>query len=139
MKPGFLAPKGTLDKKPAHGAPCNRCGLCCIASLCPVARALFKRDAHPGPCPALQKAGGDGTYACGVVASPGRYVSIERYAMYGREALSAAAALLIGSGTGCDARFNGEPADESFYAKLCEWDRVNERRVRQAQEKWGFR
>lgn len=135
MKPGFFAPKGTLDRKPAHGQPCNRCGLCCMAVVCPVGAAVLKRE--QGPCPALDKLP-DGTFACGLVAHPHLYAGARRLMLEGPRALSEAAAILVGSGTGCDARFNGEPADQSFYIKLEEWDRVNAGAVARAKRTWGI-
>lgn len=118
MKFGFMAPAGTLEKKPKHGQPCNSCGLCCVATLCPLAQHLFKRE--QGPCPALSYESGKSI--CGVVANPMKH-AMGAALRNGIEATRSAALHLIGSGTGCDARFNGEPPDESFYEKLRQWDR----------------
>lgn len=120
---GFFAAKGSLDNKPPHGAPCNRCGLCCMATLCPLAAHVFGDD-RPGPCPALVKA--DDGFACGLT---------KHGTAKGREA----ATVLIGAGIGCDARFNDEPPDAEFYIRLQEWDRENEARVRSAKATWGMR
>lgn len=41
----------TLPAKPAFGAPCNGCGLCCAVEVC-----AFGKMAHgevPAPCPSL--------------------------------------------------------------------------------------
>ena len=108
MKPVFSAPKGMLDRKPAHGAPCNRCGLCCIATICPLGQAVFGRET--GPCPALVRAVAPGEqYGCGLVAAPDRY-RVGAAVVHGVEKMRKAAMTLIGASTGCDARFNGEPA-----------------------------
>ena len=130
-KPTMIAPAGTLAKKPPHGQPCNRCGLCCVATLCPLGEHLFKR--HLGPCPALVEGEQSG---CGVILDPAKYAPALTF-VHGRKAMSDAAALLNGAGTGCDARFNGEPADEKFYAKLLEDDRKNRRRFVAARRLWG--
>lgn len=120
MKPvGFLAPRSMLDKKPPHGTPCNSCGLCCMASVCPSGQRVL--GCSPvGPCPAL-KMDGDRS-SCGLIADPQRYFP-RKVAAYGVEKIRDAAKLLIGSGTGCDARFNGEPPDHAFYKKLEDHDR----------------
>src|SRR5262245_44282347 len=108
MKTALLAPKGTLEKKPPHGAPCNRCGLCCEAEVCPMGEFVLGQSI--GPCPALAR-DAQGNASCGLIATPEKFVPV-RAAIYGRQAMSDAAAHLIGSGTGCDARVNGEPRNE---------------------------
>lgn len=133
MKPGFVAPRGTLEAKPKHGEPCNRCGLCCYAVQCPLSEHVFGR--RPGPCPVLTGTIGDA--GCGLVADPMRY-SMRRTLQHGVEAMRAAALLLIGSGTGCDARMNGEQPDQSFYAKLRRWDQEHRVQVRAARRLWGM-
>jgi hypothetical protein len=135
MKHGFLAAKGTLDKKPPHGAPCNRCGLCCVATLCPLARHVFGREV--GPCPALLDFE-TGASRCGLVEEPMKH-AIAVTLRSGVEATSAAARHLIGSGTGCDARFNGEPINEAFYAELREHDRRTRKETARAGKIWGVR
>lgn len=52
-------------QKPAPGAPCNGCGVCCAASLCPPARLRYRR--RDGPCPALRWIEGERRYACGML------------------------------------------------------------------------
>jgi hypothetical protein len=99
-----------LDKKPRHGDACTRCGLCCIATLCPLAQFAFQALPHPGPCPALER-NDDGTFACGfVAASP-------------TQAIREAVLRLIGSDLGCDARSNGEARDLDFDVRCKEYDR----------------
>jgi hypothetical protein len=136
MNPGdaFVAPRGLLEKKPAHGEPCTRCGLCCIATLCPLARTVFgERD---GPCPALSFVEGGST--CGLVAEPIKFARVVAMRS-GVETASQAALHLIGSALGCDARFNGEPASEAFYEKLHEHDRRTASLTRRAEKVWGVR
>lgn len=135
MKPAMLMPAGALDRKPKHGQPCNSCGLCCQAMLCPLAQHLFQRDPAPGPCPALLRKG-DGTSGCGVAADPSHYAPFKT-ALHGLETMRAFALLLIGANTGCDARFNGEPADQAFYAELLRNDRRQRGRVARAGKAWG--
>lgn len=134
MKPGFLAPRGSLSLKPRHGQPCNRCGLCCMATLCPLGEAVLGRRA--GPCPALRGTIGDAR--CGLVEDPAAFVGVRRVMEAGGTAvLREAAVLLIGSGTGCDARMNGEPPDVGFYLTLRRLDHLARDRVPAALRAWG--
>lgn len=128
-----FVPRADHERKPSHGAPCTRCGLCCMATLCPLGRHAFKRE--DGPCPALVK-DGDG-YACGLATEPHRYFPA-RALVKGGAALAAAARWLIGGGTGCDARFNGEPINQEFYVTLRRWDVANRRAVQRARKLWGM-
>lgn len=102
----------TLEKPP-HGAPCNGCGLCCEAVLCVLGRRVFGRT--DGPCPALEPA--DGKRVCGLVTSPAKYAPAAARRQ-GVDALSRSAALLTGSGIGCDAQVEGEPANAAFRRKM---------------------
>lgn len=83
--------------KPRPAAPCNGCGLCCIAERCPIALAVAGEG--PGPCPLLERQGE--RFGCGMILDPARHAPAlaERE---GAEVLSAAAALLLGAGKGCD-------------------------------------
>ncbi|MEW6164451.1 MAG: hypothetical protein AB1642_05260 [Pseudomonadota bacterium] len=56
--------------KPAVGAPCNGCGVCCGIAACPLSRFLLGH--REGPCPALKWQGGHDNerYVCGLVAAP---------------------------------------------------------------------
>jgi hypothetical protein len=130
-KPGFIAPRDLLDTKPPHGAPCNRCGLCCMATLCPLAQHVFGHE--QGPCPALSF-NPEGS-VCGLVDDPMRFARTIT-TKNGTGKTSAAAAHLIGSGTGCDARFNGEPPDLDFYAKLSAWDDAHVAETAAAKKIW---
>ena len=54
--------------KPAPGAPCNGCGLCCAAELCPLGRVAFRKSR--GPCPALVWRPEDRRHVCGLATAP---------------------------------------------------------------------
>ncbi|MBK7899216.1 MAG: hypothetical protein KA603_08315 [Azonexus sp.] len=56
--------------KPALGAPCNGCGVCCAAETCPLGRVVFRQ--RQGPCPALEWHAE--RYRCGLLAEPRRYL-----------------------------------------------------------------
>jgi len=58
--------------KPALGAPCNGCGVCCAIEPCPLGMWLSRR--RRGACDALQWDAGQRRYECGVVAQPGRWL-----------------------------------------------------------------
>ena len=52
--------------KPAPGAPCNGCGVCCASAPCPLSRVLLGH--RSGGCPALVWQGE--RHVCGLVAAP---------------------------------------------------------------------
>jgi hypothetical protein len=58
--------------KPALGASCNGCGVCCALDTCPAARVRFRQAR--GPCPALEWSPDERCYRCGLLADPGRYL-----------------------------------------------------------------
>jgi hypothetical protein len=51
--------------KPALGAPCNGCGVCCLVELCPLGIVRYQR--RRGPCPALRWLNDERRYACGML------------------------------------------------------------------------
>jgi hypothetical protein len=57
---------------PALGAPCNGCGVCCIAEPCPLSRLLLGH--RSGACPALIWDAAALRYACGMVATPAAHL-----------------------------------------------------------------
>ncbi len=82
--------------KPAWGAACNGCGVCCAAEPCPIGVLVSGR--RSGSCQALEWRDAEQRYACGVVSAPERYLGAGRL---GR-ALSALARRMISAGSGCD-------------------------------------
>lgn len=54
--------------KPAVGAPCNGCGICCLVEPCPVG-ILVSRRRH-GACDALRWAAAENRYRCGLLVDP---------------------------------------------------------------------
>jgi hypothetical protein len=116
-----LVPRAMLEKKPRHGDPCNRCGLCCHASLCDMARVIHGERA--GPCPELQW-DSDGS-RCGL---------IERSTGEARED----AKLLINSGNGCDMKLRNEPRNHRYTAQRDAADRKNIVRLIAARKRFGL-
>lgn len=125
-------PREMSQRKPPHGSPCNNCGGCCFATLCPLGAHVF--GTKLGPCPALVRS--TTGWTCGLTVQPERY-SMRRCVLNGIEEMRRAALLLIGAGTGCDARFNGESKNEEFYKKMRIFDRVNKDAVAKARKLWG--
>jgi len=75
--------------KPAVGAACNGCGVCCAAFPCPLSRVLLAH--RTGACPALTWQ--ESRYVCGLVVKP---VGLARW-LPQRLRLR-----WIGTGCGCD-------------------------------------
>ena len=136
-KPMAMLPRGTLAKKPAHGAPCNRCGVCCLITLCDLGQHVFGHKL--GPCPALrQPPGGDAV--CGLTVEPEAFAP-RRAMIAGKATLRDAALVLIASGVGCDARCNGEPINHTFNKWLDDRDRQPSyaKVARRAKRVWGIK
>src|SRR5262245_56827180 len=136
IPPLVSAPRTMIERKRAHGAPCNSYGLCCHGSLCKLAQHIFRREAFPGPCPALRD-NGDGTHSCDVVHTPQRYAGNLSISLR-IDTLRHAALLLIGGGYGCDARINGEPRNIAFDRKLEAWDVAKAEKLKVARRIWGL-
>lgn len=54
--------------KPAFGAPCNGCGVCCLAQPCPIGMVLSRR--RHGACTVLQWDSEQAVYRCGAITQP---------------------------------------------------------------------
>ncbi|HYR25424.1 MAG TPA: hypothetical protein VEQ09_06320 [Aquabacterium sp.] len=80
--------------KPPEGAPCNGCGVCCLAEPCPVGMLVSRR--RRGACVALRWSVAQGCYRCGL---------LETDALGGlwRKLWRGWARRLISAGSGCDA------------------------------------
>ena len=92
--------------KPALGAACNGCGVCCLLEPCPVGVLLSRR--RRGACAALRWDAGTRRYRCGALAEP---QAVLRQALpYGLRFLAPALASglrrwgprWIAAGVGCD-------------------------------------
>ena len=85
--------------KPAEGAPCNGCGLCCLAEPCPVGMWVSRR--RTGVCAALRWSDSEQRYRCGVVSEPGSVMGWKN--PWAMRALAWLARRWIAAGAGCDA------------------------------------
>lgn len=88
--------------KPAWGAPCNGCGVCCLLEPCPVGIVLSRR--RRGPCTALRWVAAERRYRCGALAAPGEVFGWGQGTL-GRWLSTGMRPLLdrwIAAGAGCD-------------------------------------
>jgi hypothetical protein len=122
MSKYFYGPKSALERKPPHGAPCNGCGLCCMAMPCELSRRIF--NIERGPCPALRKVKPH-VYACGLTMHESVPVAMQE-----------AARVIIRAGQGCDARFNGEQVNHEFDARLDKQDIIDHQKITDAKKLW---
>jgi len=85
--------------KPAVGAPCNGCGVCCLAEPCPLGMVLSGR--RQGACSALRWADADKRYVCGAISDPAGVLPRPwRWAAF---MLRRLAPRWVAAGQGCDA------------------------------------
>lgn len=98
--------------KPAWGAPCNGCGICCLVAPCPLGMLVSRR--RRGACAALQWEPEAGRYRCGLMqgAQP-----LLRHWLPGplswlapglASILQGLAPRWIAAGTGCDSDLQAE-------------------------------
>lgn len=93
--------------QPELGAPCNGCGLCCLAEPCPLGQVISRK--RMGACDALRWSHMDQIYRCGVLN--------DTEALLGPRWRWAAPLLRrlgrrwIAAGAGCDASLEAQPPD----------------------------
>ena len=84
--------------KPPEGAPCNGCGVCCLAEPCPVGMLVSRK--RRGACVALVWSEVAGRYHCGLMLAAGG----DAVAAGPLQALALRwVRRLISAGSGCDA------------------------------------
>jgi hypothetical protein len=118
--------------KPPHGQPCNGCGQCCMAQLCPLAVGVFG-EPWDRTCPALEPDGE--SFACGLVRHPMVY-AMGLTLLHGVETMRTAATQLIGSGRGCDAVLEDEEPDQAFRQAM--YSQRNSALIDRCLKVWGF-
>lgn len=100
--------------KPALGAPCNGCGVCCLMAPCPL--GVLLSGYRQGPCRALRWQAEGGLYRCGAITEPQDVLS-ERLPQFlqpvtgvvaGVLALTAKRWVAAGVGCDCDAELEAE-------------------------------
>ena len=85
--------------KPAEGAPCNGCGLCCLAEPCPLGVVLSRK--RLGACNALRWDDAQHLYRCGALTQPQAVLPFGLRWM--APLLGRLARRWIAAGVGCDA------------------------------------
>jgi hypothetical protein len=106
--------------KPPMGAPCNGCGVCCLAEPCPL--GVLLSCSRTGPCKALQWVPDQHQYRCGALTSTVANQAISRSIVM-RRVLAAMEHMRvrvlrrwIAAGVGCDCDL--EPAPSSTIKAL---------------------
>jgi len=100
--------------KPPEGAPCNGCGVCCLAEPCPVGM-LVSRKRH-GACVLLRWSDAQVRYVCGLLADGDADDGLGRsdppWRRLWRRLWRAWARRLISAGSGCDASIEVGPSQQ---------------------------
>ena len=85
--------------KPALGAPCNGCGVCCLTEPCPLGQLISRK--RSGACDALRWDSAQRLYRCGVLSDTEGVLGARwRWAA---PLLRRLAGRWIAAGVGCDA------------------------------------
>ena len=85
--------------KPVLGAPCNGCGVCCLAEPCPLGQVISRK--RSGACDALRWDAAQRLYRCGALSDTEGVLGWRwRWAA---PLLRRLAARWIAAGVGCDA------------------------------------
>lgn len=85
--------------KPALGAPCNGCGVCCLAEPCPLGMLISR--SRTGACKALRWSEQGVRYQCGAISDPAGVLGL-RWA-WGAALFGRLARRWVAAGVGCDA------------------------------------
>ncbi len=87
-----------LPDKSLYGAPCNNCGLCCLASQCQLSQMVFGPQTQ---CPAIARNLENSTIECGLIVAPDRWIKDDQV-----EPMRELAMAALGVDRGCDATHN---------------------------------
>jgi hypothetical protein len=85
--------------KPVLGAPCNGCGVCCLAEPCPLGQVISRK--RTGACDALRWDASAALYRCGVLSGTADLLG-PRW-RWAAPLLRRLALRWIAAGVGCDA------------------------------------
>jgi len=105
-RPRVILLRADAPPKPAVGAACNGCGLCCAAAPCPLGVVVSRR--RQGRCRALVWDPAQALYRCAMVSAPATLLrwlprwSVPLVARWSRRWISSA--------SGCDASIEVEAA-----------------------------
>lgn len=95
--------------KPAVGAACNGCGLCCLAEPCPAGQLLTLR--RRGSCRLLRWDEANSRYRCGLFGDEAPVAARRPLAALAQRLRRRLATRWIAAGAGCDAELLAVPAD----------------------------
>jgi hypothetical protein len=95
--------------KPALGAPCNGCGVCCLAEPCPLGQLISRKRA--GACDALRWDAAQGLYRCGALSDTEGVLG-SRWG-WAAPLLRRLARRWIAAGVGCDASLQVDAGSRS--------------------------
>lgn len=90
--------------KPVLGAPCNGCGVCCLAEPCPIGALVSGR--RTGACAALLWSAPEKKYRCGLLVAPEAHAPRVLAPLVRRLARR-----MISAGTGCDSDVEIAPGE----------------------------
>ena len=93
--------------KPAMGAPCNGCGVCCLSAPCPLGIVLSGR--RTGACAALRWDATQTRYLCGAISHSADVLG-PRW-RWAAPVLGRWARRWVAAGIGCDAALEVERQD----------------------------
>jgi hypothetical protein len=98
--------QASAPEKPAFGAPCNGCGVCCLSEPCPLGMVLSRR--RTGACTALRWDDAQALYRCGAISAP--ETVLPRRWHWAAPWLTRLARRWIAAGRGCDSTLQPLPA-----------------------------
>jgi hypothetical protein len=87
--------------KPAEGAPCNGCGVCCASEPCPAGVLVSRR--RQGRCAALTWNEAGALYRCGLIVQPRQF--LPRGLRWAAPLAARWARRSISAGQGCDCSY----------------------------------
>jgi hypothetical protein len=105
-------------EKPAAGAPCNGCGVCCSFTPCPLSRLLLQHRVCS--CPALLWQDEEKRYGCGLVIRPTDFLVWLPQGLSSPARLFARRWIAVGIGCDCDAEPEVKPEVSSAVNKEIE-------------------
>lgn len=95
-----IAIEPAAPTKPAMGAPCNGCGVCCLSEPCPIGMLVSRR--RHGPCAAVMWESATARYSCGLVSRPRVALGWRFAPNWLLQGLARLARRWISAGSGCD-------------------------------------
>lgn len=103
----FIAIHPAAPPKPAEGAACNGCGVCCLIEPCPVGMVVSRK--RRGACVALAWSDAESRYVCGMVMQPEAHLPGWLVAQPALRGLASRwARRVIAAGAGCDSNATPE-------------------------------